>query len=173
MNIKDTKYGNLSLKKIYNNNIELQSSGITSLEGLPKEIGGSLYIRSNLLTTLEHCSSRVLGNIDCSNNNLISLKGSPKEINGSFNCQNNNLTSLKGRPKKVKGFFICKNNPDLKDVKQEIIENQIKSSYYLTDERFFDFEEIKEEFLKYSEILLKKEKELKSKKIKKDYGLSI
>ncbi len=88
--------------------------------------------------------------------------------------------------KKIGFYFNCKNNPELRNIKQQIIKYQIKAKKYYTDESDFNFEDIKEEFEKYSEYLLKKE-QLKENKLKEtlniknnkkiinknDFGLSI
>ncbi len=194
MNIKETKYGDLSSKKIHNRNIELEFSGLTSLKGLPKEISGSLYIRSNLLTTLKFCSDRVLGNIDCSGNQLKTLKGSPKIIYKSFDCSENKLTSLKYSPEKVEedfdcecnnietleycpkkigAFLKCKNNPKLKNIKEQIIKYQIEARRYWTDEGTIYFKDIKKEFEEFGKKLLKQQKKQEINKKSIDYGFSI
>ena len=59
---------------------------LTSLSGVPKEVGGSF---------------------NCSINNLTNLTGSPKIVGGPFNCSYNNLTNLTGSPKIVGGSFVC------------------------------------------------------------------
>ncbi len=116
---------------------------------------------------------------------LTSLEGCPEKIQGYFTCENNELTSLKGRPKYLTGTFNCTKNKNLKNVKEQIIKNQIKAFSYYTDEGEFTFHKIKEEFEEYgkklekeknkkeSEMLLEKKKKIKSQINKKDYGLSI
>lgn len=194
------------IPEVINGSLNCSYNRIKSLEYRPKEIKGDFDCSNNDLSSLEYspnvkknydCSSNVLislkgiqkkinGNYNCSSNLLKSLKGSPEIINGYYDCSSNELESLKYRPKKIKGNFKCKNNPELKNVKQEIIENQIKAKSYSTDEGNFYFEEIEIEFKKYSDMLLKieeqKENKLKeklniknNKKIinKNDFGLSI
>ena len=61
---------------------------LTSLEGAPKEVGGSFVCR--------YCSS------------LASLEGAPKEVGGDFYCDYcSSLKSLEGAPKEVGGDFYC------------------------------------------------------------------
>ena len=67
-----------------------QYNRLTTLEGSPREVGGSFNCSSNLLTTLE---------------------GSPIEVGKDFFCQNNRLTSFEGGPREVGGGFYCRNNP--------------------------------------------------------------
>jgi len=73
----------------WNKNFYCSSNNLTSLEGVPKEIGGSFY---------------------CGINNLTTLKGSPEKVDGGFWCNHNHLTSLEGAPKEVSGVFGCNNN---------------------------------------------------------------
>lgn len=68
---------------------DCRNTGLTSLEGAPREVGTSFY---------------------CSNNNLTSLEGAPREVGGNFNCRVNRLTSLDGSPSKIGRYLICDNN---------------------------------------------------------------
>lgn len=171
MKFKDTKYGDLSLKKIFSNSINVNFLQLTSLEGLPEEISGNLYIRINLLTSLDFCSHTVLGNFDCSDNQLETLKGLPKKVGENFYYGSNKLESLKCRPKIITGNFNCKGNKNLKnkkDIINQIIKNQMEAFRYETDYGTIYFKDIKEEF----EIFRKK---IKQNKLMNnvDYGLSI
>jgi len=80
---------------------------LTSLEGCPREVGGSFFCNNNDLTSLEGCPREVGGHFWCNNlNNLTSLEGSPKEVGIDFNCfWNKNLTSLEGCPAEIGGYF--------------------------------------------------------------------
>jgi hypothetical protein len=94
---------------------------LITLEGSPKEIGGSFLCDNNLLTTLEGSPKEVGEHFNCSNNKLTSLKGSPKEIGGSFHCGNNLLTTLEGSPKEIGGNFYYipnKNKFTVEDVRK-------------------------------------------------------
>ena len=85
-------------------------NNLISLEGGPKEVGGSFNCSYNNLTSLEGGPKEVGGSFNCSYNNLTSLEGGPKEVGGSFNCSDNNLISLEGGPKEVDGSFNCSDN---------------------------------------------------------------
>ena len=82
---------------------------LTSLDGGPTEVG-SFFCHYNLLTTLEGSPIKVSGNFYCSYNKLRSLEGSPREVGGHFYCYSNQLTTLEGSPSKVGGGFYCYNN---------------------------------------------------------------
>ena len=84
---------------------------ITSLEGAPKEVGGSFVCyECPKLTSLLGAPKKVGGAFDCSNcSNLESLKGAPKIVGGDFKCSNcEKLTSkaLKDIEKQVKGTIL-------------------------------------------------------------------
>ena len=83
---------------------------LETLEGSPKEVGGSFYCSSNMLETLEGSPESIGGDFICRDNQLITLLGSPKEVGGDFNCENNQLTTLLGSPKKVGENFNCNDN---------------------------------------------------------------
>ena len=99
------------------------------------------------------------------------------------------MTSLEHCTKNIGKTLIFEGIKHFKNkekIKKQIIENQIKAENYFSDEEHFSFEDIKEEFEKYGEYLLKeKEKKLEKEKIKQniktnkiklnknDYGLSI
>ena len=87
--------------------------------------------------------------IDISMTNLTSLEGCPPIVIGNFDCSKNNLILLEFAPKKIKGYFSCKENKEIKDAKQQIIKYQIEAKEYWTDEGYFSFENIKEEFDSY------------------------
>ncbi len=151
-------------------NYDYSYSKLTSLkdEKIPKKIEGNFNCSYNYLTTLEGIPEEIGNDFNCSYNNLTTLEGSPKEIGGNFNCTSNNLVNLKFRPKKINGNFYCRNNNIVENIKQEIIKNQIQAEYYATDDGNYWFEDLKEEFEKYGEYLLKKENQEKEKKEKKE-----
>ena len=103
----------------------------------------------------------------CQNNNLISLKGIQEKINGNFDCSRNKLSSLENCPKEIKDVLHCKLNPYLKNVKEQIIQYQIKAKKYRTDEGDFTFEDIKKEFLEYKKQKQIQKKQNTKKKIQK------
>ena len=85
-------------------------NNLISLEGGPKEVGGSFNCSYNNLTSLEGGPKEVGGSFNCSDNNLISLEGGPKEVDGSFNCSDNNLISLEGAPIEIGREFYLDHN---------------------------------------------------------------
>jgi len=91
-------------------NINVSDSGLTSLDGAPKEVVGYFYCDNNKLTSLSGAPDKVGGHFDCSSNKLTSLTGAPDKVVGHFSCYNNELTSLTGAPDKVDGHFNCDNN---------------------------------------------------------------
>jgi hypothetical protein len=93
---------------------------LTSLQGVPKEIGGDFYCSYNKLTSLEGAPEEVRGGFYCSNNQLTSLESAPEEIGGDFNCSFNQLTSLEGAPRKVGRDFDCSYNK-IKFTKEDVI----------------------------------------------------
>jgi hypothetical protein len=101
---KGIKFGNVD------RHFNCADNKLTSLEGGPKEVGGSFYCSHNKITSLEFGPKEVGGHFYCNHNNITSLEGCPKEVGGSFNCSYNNLTSLEFGPKEVKGYFNCSYN---------------------------------------------------------------
>lgn len=89
-------------------NFRASGLGLTTLEGLPHTIGGSLYLNRNKLTSLEGCPSRVPTDFQCDQNKLTTLEGGPSEVS-FYRCLNNKLTSLKGAPKSVMTFLADTN----------------------------------------------------------------
>ncbi len=83
---------------------------LTTLEGCPKEVGGSFSCGKNQLTSLEFSPSNVGGGYLCYDNQITSLKGCPTEINSNFTCGKNKLTSLEFGPVKVMGRYRCEEN---------------------------------------------------------------
>ena len=175
MKFKDTKYGDLT-GQYYDGDIELSKVGLSSLDGSPtKVIGGydkvigGFNCSHNNLTSLKGAPVYISGSFRCFNNQLTSLKGAPetvdeaffcydnklttlegcpKVVGGIFACHRNKLTSLKGAPKSVGKYFACTGN-NIVNVKQEIIENQVKAKEYHTDDGDFKFEDIEKEFNEY------------------------
>lgn len=77
-------------------NLFLNNNYLSSLDGCPEEIGGSLDVSECNLNSLEGCAKKVVGNFDCSENTLASLKGGPEYVGGYYDCGKNNITSLEG-----------------------------------------------------------------------------
>jgi hypothetical protein len=82
---------------------------LTSLEGVPKEVGENFWCSENRLTSLEGGPIKVGGYYACHTNRLKTLDGIAKEIGMGLNCSVNDLTSLKGCPKKIR-VLLCQYN---------------------------------------------------------------
>jgi hypothetical protein len=92
---------------IIRGNFRIPNCGITTMEGMPREVGGTFQAQNNKLTSLKGGPQRVGENYDVGLNALTSLEGSPDEIPGAFLCGSNQNTfkDLKGAPRKVGGYF--------------------------------------------------------------------
>ena len=168
MKFKDTKYGDLT-GQVYNGDIYIIKKGLTSLEGCPKEVvKGSLWVQDNKITKLDFFPEKVdvvvvannpleslkglpdsVRKLNCTNIDIKDLVGIPSNINTNFDGYDNRLLEslYTGKPTiKVGHSFNIQKCPKLKNVKQQIIENQIKANFYDTDEGNFPFEEIEKEF---------------------------
>ena len=89
---------------------DFRQNKITSMDGVPKEVGRHFICYDNNLTSLKGSPEEVGGSFWCYKNKLASLEGAPKEVGGSFTCFGNKLTSLEGAPKRVGGIFGCVEN---------------------------------------------------------------
>ena len=74
----------------------LNNNRLTSLEGSPTDVEGSVYAAFNELETLEGSPEMVDGDFKVDNNNLKNLKGLPKDITGDLHINMNPLESLEG-----------------------------------------------------------------------------
>ena len=83
---------------------------LTSLTGAPREVGGTFHCSTNQLTTLEGSPEEIGLSFLCTGNKLTSLVGAPRIVGETFNVSRNQLTSLKGSPKKVPLNFYCNDN---------------------------------------------------------------
>ena len=91
-------------------NFDCSELGLTSLKGVPTEVGGWFDCSDNRLTSLKGAPTEVIKDFCCYDNQLISLEGAPKTVGGNFDCSYNRLTSLKGAPQEIGGNFDCSNN---------------------------------------------------------------
>ena len=176
MKFKDTEYGDLTGKVYLNGYIDddliVKKRGLTSLEGIPLVVGGSLVLDYNNLTHIDYAPKQV-GIISFSHNPLVSLKGLPERIRSNLCVDDTNIKNLEGIPSfiggqldccknshleslytghplvKINGMLDCTNCPNLLDPIGEIIRNQIKADSYRTDKGDFDFDFIKKEFESY------------------------
>jgi len=90
-----------------NGEVNLTSTGVTSLRGFPKTIKGSLYLGRNNLKSLKYCPQGEINSLMIFKNSITSLKGCPSKIYNNFNCTNNPLKSLNYMPTYIGGDFIC------------------------------------------------------------------
>lgn len=128
MKFKDTSYGDLT-GQVYYGNIYVQDMGLTSLEGAPKEVVGTMDVSGNKLTTLEYAPTKVSQSFSISGNNKIS--------------------SLQYAPTTVETLFL-KKLPliQMLDIKNEIINNNIRANRYVIDAGVWGYNIFKDEFLK-------------------------
>jgi hypothetical protein len=110
------------------------SNALTSLEGCPKEVGGTFDISRNFsLTSLEYSPVKVGGHYNAANCGLLNLDHCPDIVGSNFNIAGNKklqnliggpkqigtqsiydasqcgLISLEGAPKEVDEFYCSKN----------------------------------------------------------------
>ncbi len=114
----------------------LSGCSLTSMEGFPVEITGSLKAENNNFEDLKGCTKKIGKSLILDHNRLLkSLEGSPEEIIEDFKIYScSSLTSLEGSPKKVGGSMDCSNTyiKDLKGSPKEIGEN-VLTSYFSAD----------------------------------------
>ena len=91
-------------------NFVCDQNQLTSLKGSPKKVGGTFHCSTNQLTTLEGSPEEIGLSFLCTGNKLTSLVGAPRIVGETFNVSRNQLTSLKGSPKKVPLTFYCNDN---------------------------------------------------------------
>ena len=96
-----------------NDNVWLNSKGLTELPLVFNKVNGDFNCSGNQLTTLKGCPRWVGGYFYCDFNDLTSLEFSPEYVGGSFGCTDNDLTDLVGSPKEVGGYFYCASNQNL------------------------------------------------------------
>ena len=68
-------------------------------------VKGNFFCSFNVLTSLRGVPREVGGKFDCSNNSLTTLEDSPEKVGGDFECHHNKLKTLEGAPKEVGGGF--------------------------------------------------------------------
>ena len=92
---------------------------LISLDGCPKEVGGSFDCSYCSMRNLEGCPEKVGGDFDCYEcDRLVSLKGCPNEVGGDFRCDRcKNLKILEGCPREINGNFDCGNCENLTSLK--------------------------------------------------------
>ena len=98
-----------------NNSVYLDYYELTELPLKFNKVFGIFSCSRTGLTSLEGGPKYVGGNFDCGNNILTDLKGSPKEVDGNFYCNDNKITSLEFGPEVINGIYSSQNN-DLYDI---------------------------------------------------------
>jgi hypothetical protein len=127
VNSKVTNLNNFDLSEV-TNSINLRNCNLTSLEGLPTKLNGSLDLfNNNKLQSLEYCSEKIGQNFDISDTKITSLKYGPKYIGGDFKAHNIFIDSLKYGPS-VKGSYYIRNCKNLTSL--EYIQSEIKGDFY-------------------------------------------
>ena len=155
-------YGDLS-KYTFENDLDISNQGLTSLEGMPHTIVGTLNCSGNKLITLKGMPLTIDGHCLINDNKLTSLKGIAKAVNGNIHCDMNKLTSLEGIPEKLYGIIYCLDNPNKYLQKEfyfrlnnpQLPEHMIKikmylktkSEYYLTQKEYDNYLEKFPEYL--------------------------
>jgi hypothetical protein len=93
--------------------LEIENTGLTSLEGMP-EVARSINISKNLkLLDLRGMPEVVNGDFSVAMNYIKSLEGCPKKVGGNFSARINDITSLVGAPEIVVGEFAVGTNKHL------------------------------------------------------------
>ena len=88
----------------------LNENFITSLEGCPEEVGGTLLLGECTLKSLDGCASKVGKNFDCSMNSLKTLEGGPEYVGGYYDCSGNELVNMTGMSENVVRWIDASNN---------------------------------------------------------------
>jgi len=110
----------LKIKQYYNWGITLSgdflinNNELTSLEGMPDNVIGTVNCSYNKLTDLKGCSLSIGKSFICKHNLIDNLLYTPKYIRGDFDLSDNKITQLKDIHKSlhtVKGKIILSNNP--------------------------------------------------------------
>jgi hypothetical protein len=81
-----------------------QNIGLTSLEGLPKVIKGSLVVSKNKLTTMVGGPTEVHGVMDVNSNELTSIEGVPRKLT-KLAASDNRIKSLHNIHKHIDEFI--------------------------------------------------------------------
>jgi hypothetical protein len=95
---------------IVEGDFDCSSNDLTSLKGVPQNVGGNFNCSFNKLTNLQGAPQTVGGKFECNNNQLTTLQGAPQKVGSVFYCSYNKLTSLQGAPQSVGSSFVCDYN---------------------------------------------------------------
>lgn len=83
----------------FENNFECADVGLTTLEGMPQDIGNNVYVHNNLLTSLKGMPPIVYGNFSAKNNRLKDLTHGPARVLRDVYVSGNPLESFEGMPR--------------------------------------------------------------------------
>lgn len=105
ISLKDIDFGRVE------GNFDCGNRRIGSLEGAPREVGGSFRVIRCQLGSLAGGPKVVGGFYSCEDNQLQNLIGAPERVGegiygGGFYCSYNPLESLEGAPKFIEGEFV-------------------------------------------------------------------
>lgn len=126
MNFKDTKYGDLT-GEIYAGSIVLNKLyQVDSLEGMPKEVLGSVVIDEVEISTLKYAPKDVSGDFTVIYSSLRDLKYCPTATN--YNFKANVLHTMKGIPKKVNSLDVSNNLIEDLDGSPSVVTNTLDLS---------------------------------------------
>jgi len=108
MTFKETSYYQKHKgKKTSNETVEMDDYELTSLEGMPTKVDGSVYLADNDLSSLKGISREITEDCSLSGNaSLKTLEHSPKKVNGQFAVSRVSLKSLKGMPEYIGRDFL-------------------------------------------------------------------
>jgi hypothetical protein len=109
VDLTDVKMSKLPIKFGRVESIELNSCGLTTLEGFPIKVEELIDLSNNRLTCLQGLPKSK--RLDVSYNLLTDLSTMPQFTNHSyeyFNCSGNRLTSLEGSPNAI--YYECYDN---------------------------------------------------------------
>jgi len=102
--------------------IHARSREMTLLDGtivdyLPVKfdiVQGNFMVGRTGLATLEGCPRLVGGKFSCAGNPIKSLQGGPASVGEHYYCSDTGLTTLTGAPTQIALNFFCNNNTQLK-----------------------------------------------------------
>lgn len=98
----------------YRGNFYCQNNELTSLEGMPENVIGTVDVENNKLSSLIYSPLSIAKSFICKNNFITSIENAPKYVKEDFDISNNKLTTLKDIEKHIltiKGKLILSNNP--------------------------------------------------------------
>ena len=123
-------------------NLNCSNNPLDSLEYCPY-IGYSLLCHNCSLTTLEGCPSVINGTLGCTGNKLINLHGAPDNVKLHLHCDKNPISSIQGCPKTIGGEFHIGGNKILDiDLLNTIVGEEMMHYADSNEERIEGFEHL-------------------------------